>query len=183
LADVSCDRPPKAGPGPPGGVSALAAVSFPRRLRSVTNRGKNGTEWLESQRGGSELPPRLAGTLAFGCSLATDVVIVARLAILVDVIAIAAGIAIILPAPDHRAENAAENGAGDRAADRAHTWKNGAGNCAADRADRRAGGDAPALAVVIIAAVVAVRDIIAVLVVIAVIVSVSRTVSGAAGRG
>ena len=54
-----------------------------------------------------------------------------RLAILVDVIAIAAGIAIILPAIDARSQDTAEDCAGDRALDRADTGD--------DRPDRSAG--------------------------------------------
>ena len=62
-----------------------------------------------------------------------------RLTVLVDVIAIAAGIAIILPAVDRRAENAAEDRAGDRAGDRADARNDRAGDRAADRADGGAG--------------------------------------------
>ena len=72
-----------------------------------------------------------------------------RLAVLVDVIAIAAGIAIILPAVDGRAEHAAEDRAGNRAFAGADARDDRAGDRAADRADRGTGCDiAPVLAVV-----------------------------------
>ena len=58
-----------------------------------------------------------------------------RLTILVDVIAIAARIAVILPPLDDRAENAAEDRSCNRAADGAHTGQDGTGDRAADRAD------------------------------------------------
>src|SRR5437763_8812303 len=88
--------------------------------------------------------------------LAPDVIIITRLAVLVDVIAIAAGIAVILPPADDCSENAAEHRAGNGAADRTNAWKNRTGDSATGRADSSAGRNAPTLAVVIIAVVVAV---------------------------
>jgi Flp pilus assembly protein TadB len=87
---------------------------------------------------------------------APDIVTITRPPILIDVIAIAAGIAIILPAVHGRSKDAAENCAGDRAADWADSRENCAGYCAADSSDRGTGRDAPALTIVIIAIVITV---------------------------
>src|SRR5437764_1664037 len=100
--------------------------------------------------------------------LAPDVVVIAGLTVLVDVIAIAAGIAVILPSADGRAENAAEDRSGDRATYRADARKHRTGNCTANRANRSAGRDTAALAVVIVAVVVAVA-IMAIVIAVAVI--------------
>src|SRR6478672_8660256 len=71
--------------------------------------------------------------------LAPYVIIVMRLAILVDVIAIAAGVAIILPTADDEAGYAADHGAHCRACTSADARKDGAGQRARASAGRRAG--------------------------------------------
>ena len=73
--------------------------------------------------------------------LAASVIVVVRLAVLVDVVAIAAGIAIILTPVDGRTEHAAEDRAGDGAFARAYARNDLAGDRAADRTDRRASCD------------------------------------------
>src|SRR5690242_19142007 len=68
--------------------------------------------------------------------LAPYVVIVMRLAVLLDIIAIAARIAIILLAADHRADDSAEDRAGDRASARPDTRKDRTRDSAGTGADR-----------------------------------------------
>jgi hypothetical protein len=88
-----------------------------------------------------------------------------RLTVLVDVIAIAAGIAIILPAVDRRAENAAENGTGDRARARLDSRKNRTGDGAASGTERRASDRVAGLRIVAVLAVVVIAVVITVRVV------------------
>src|SRR6476619_7637169 len=91
----------------------------------------------------SPAPPRRHAQLGFDATTASaaNVVAVVRLTVLVDVIAIAAGIAIILPAVDRGAENAAKDRAGDRAGARLDARQNRAGNRTARGADGRAADD------------------------------------------
>ena len=105
-----------------------------------------------------------------------------RLPVLVDIIAIAAGIAVILLAVDGRAEHAAQDRAGNRALPDADARDDCARNRTSGTADSRAtddiaSGRALALALAVIATVV-VSVIVAVAVRIAVLVRVGRAAAG-----
>src|SRR4051794_4244153 len=111
--------------------------------------------------------------------LAACTIVVVRLAVLVDVVTITAGIAIILPSVDAGAENAAEHCTRESAGSRLHTRQDRTCNRAGSGADRRtcnriAGLRIAVIAVVVIAVVIAV-------VVIRVIAVLVR-VGGAAGH-
>ena len=110
----------------------------------------------------------VVGDNAAAASLAAYIVAVVRLTVLVDIVAIAAGISIILMPVHGRSEHAAEYCAGNCAADRANTRENSTCDSAGRCTNRCACSDAPALAVVIIAVVVA---IIAVVVVTAIVIA------------
>lgn len=67
--------------------------------------------------------------------LAPDIVGVVRIAVLVDVIAIASGITIILPATDNRPDDTAEYRASNGAGSSTNARKDRAGKCSCARAN------------------------------------------------
>ena len=78
----------------------------------------------------------------FGYSTRLNIIIVNRIAILVDVIAIASGIPIILLTLDHRASDAAKSCAHQRTFNRADAADHCA-SCGADKATERGSPDGP----------------------------------------
>src|SRR5690348_3113060 len=143
------------------------------------------------KRGGSRPPPRQAAQKPTkDRRLAANIVAIMRLTVLVDVVTIAASVAVILMSVNRGSKDAAKDCAGNRAG----PWTDSRKNCAGDRAgrgaDRRTADDVTRLRVPVISiaivsvAVIAVR-IIAVAVVAIVVavraISIAVWLGGAAG--